>query len=250
MAKAKVKRIFITGSPGAMWSSTDRVLRAGFAPYTDNSDVNKNRNWHGHQGAYWNPGNEPGYDWVLNFDKYSREEIENMLDSAYADEVPDESEIPYIVRTHKSHYWSYFFDHIEKLFPECDILTTRQEPHKSWIWWQVCDGHDIVHDAYDFYKRDWGEVWNEVATQCKNIDAWINKHNLKLQYLNVDFFREHFGEPSTLLIEQNAGRIRHPDGIDSFCGQASMGRNLGNSCYVTIKYGTPRQFNVEKKDEN
>jgi hypothetical protein len=240
MAKAKIKRIFITGAPGSMWSSADRMIRAGFGSAVDNSDITPSRTWQGHLGAYWNPGNEPGYDWILNFDKYTREEIEIKLDSAYLNEVPDNKE--YIIRMHKGHYWSYYFDHLTKLFPECDIITTRQEPHKAWLWWQMCDGHDHVHDTYNFYNRDYEAVWQEVNVQTSKIDQWISENGLKMQHLNLDFFREHYGEPSNLLKRMWDESVRHPDGLNSYSGQSTFGRNLGNTSLVTIRHGTPRIF--------
>jgi len=238
----KIKRIFITGGPGSMWSGADRLIRSGFAGQVDNSDINHSRNWIGHRGVYFNPGNEPGYDWILNFDKYDREEIIRMLDGTQSFRKSTDDNEDGVIRTYKSHNFCYFFDHIEKLFPEADIVAMTQIPYKALYWWTVCGGHDHVHDPYDYYDRDLEKIWNEINTQTSLVDAWIEKHNLKKEYLNLDFFRNHFGEPSEFMLKEYEDRTRSPDGLDHRCGAGSLCKNLSNTAMVVIKYGTPRQF--------
>ena len=236
---AKIKRIFLTGGPGSMWCGADRLIRSGFGANADNSDITDDKEWRGHLGAYWHPGSPPGNDWVNNFAEYSRTEIETMLDSVFEEPHPDSE---FVVRVHKSHYWVYHLDKIEELFPECDIVAKIQEPWKCIAWWQYYTGHDHVHDPYDYYHRDIEEVWNGIVEQTQLLDEWIKKNNLVLDHADVNFFRKHFGEPSKLLIREMQEVLRNPDGVNHWAGRGCMSKNLSNTSYAVIKYGTPRQF--------
>jgi hypothetical protein len=237
---AEIKRIFITGAPGSGWSSADRAVRDAFNPICDNSDINADRDWNGHLGAYWNPGNEPGYDWILNFEDYSREHIIETLDSVYSP-IPEGQEI--IVRTHKSHLFSYHLDKIHNLFPEAAILTVTQEPHKCFVWWMECGGHDTVFDNYYYYKRDYTAIWNEIVNQNNAINEFNQKHNLTPEYLNLDFFRKYFREPSDMLKEKDKEKI-HPDRVDSLIGRGVVGTGLSNTTKVSLLFD-PKIFNWE-----
>jgi len=199
-----------------------------------------------HQGAFWNPGNEPGYDWIFNFLDYSREEIEEKLDSAYLDPIPDASEKEFIVRHHKSHYFSFYIDHIVKLFPECDIVLTHQKPHMSFLWWQMCGGHDTVHDSYHYYKRDYGAIWNEIVNQTRAVEEAVARYSLDLEVFNMDWIEKYYGKPSILAQRRVEEVLAHPDGffggLPPLMGNHSDGRNIANSVRVAIKLGTPRQW--------
>lgn len=240
---AKIKRIFIAGAPGAMWSGADRLIRTGFGARVDNSDITDNRNWKGHLGAFWNPSSDTGNNgkWVLDFAKYDRPEIEKMLDTAFEKPIPEGMD--YIVRTHKAHNWLYHMDQIEELFPESDIITTIQtEPYKCLAWWQYCGGHDHHHDPYDHYERDLEQVWNGIVEQTNLGIAWADKHNLERELPNVSFFKKHYGEPSKLLYRMDEELLMNPDKLDHWGCRTGMARGYTNTNFITIKYGNPRQF--------
>jgi hypothetical protein len=237
---AKIKRIFITGAPGSMWSGVDRWLRFSFDPHIDNSDITPERDWRGHEGAYWNPGNEPGYDWILNFDKYTREEIIQMLDSAYTDQPNDHEE--YIIRTYKSHYWCFYYDQIREMFPEADIISVYAEPHKAWIWWRECGGHDTVFDGYHYYQRDYNAIWNEINNQTNATLRNFEKYGITQELFNFDFIRKYYSEPSIIAKIRVDESFGHPDGIDSLLGVTANGTGLADTTRVGIHLGTPRQF--------
>jgi hypothetical protein len=236
MATAKIKRIFITGSAGSLWSTVDRYLRWGLGLRQDDSDVTRERSWHGHTGAYHNPGNEPGFNWILNFGDYDRAEIERMMDSAYSYPVPEDRE--YIIRVHKSHMFAYHLEHIEKLFPEADIIASVQDPYKSMLWWGLSGGVETVFDNYDFYERDVEAIWKEINDQNEACEKWIDKNNLPREYLNNKWFKKYYGEPSHLLKRYEEDFHRNPDGIDNMYGRNSMHKNISNTAFAAVKQGT------------
>ena len=244
MAKAVVKRVFITGPPGGMWTTLDRWLRIGLHPNVDNSDITPERLWEGHMGAYWHPGNEPSWDWILNFADYSREEIIEKLDSAYSDPIPDASEKEFIIRTHKSHYWAFHYDKLMELFPESDILSTVIEPHVAFMWWQICGGHDTVFNDYKFFDRDYNAIWQEIISQTTATNELVKKYNLPLEHYNLSFLKKYYGEISSHIERKMDEQLKHPSGIDSFLGSSADGSGLINNVRAIIKLGNPRQFKI------
>jgi hypothetical protein len=236
---AEIKRIFLAGAPGSMWSGIDKWIRMFHFPNVDNTDITPQRRWHGHEGVYWNPGNEPGYDWILNFDKYSKEEILQTLDSVY-DPIPEDKD--FIIRTHKSHHFSYHIDKIVELFPDADILLVHQEPHKSYLWWEISGGHDTVYDPYHYYNRDYEAIWKEIVDQTKCIECALEKYNLTLETPNERWFKKHYGEPSELFSYRMAELKAHPDKIDTLVGYSAKGRGLANTSKIAIIKGNPRKF--------
>lgn len=238
MAKAKIKRVFIAGAAGSLWSTVDRYLRWGLATRLDTSDITPERDWSGHVGAYHNPGNEPGFNWILNFGDYDRPEIERMMDSAYTEPVPEDTECEYIIRTHKSHVFSCHLEHIEKLFPEADIIASVQEPHKSMLWWALSGGVETVFDSYDFYDRDVDLIWDEIVRHNTACEQWITKNNLPREYLNTDWFKKYYGEPSYLLKRHEEEYHRNPDGINNVYGRNVLHKNISRTAFAAIKQGT------------
>jgi len=232
----QIKRIFLTGSAGSLWSTVDRYLRWGLGTRQDDSDITKERDWHNHLGAYHNLGNEPGFDWILNFGDYDREEIERMMDSAYSHPVPKDRE--YIVRVHKSHMFAYHLEHIEKLFPEADIIASVQDTYKSILWWGLSGGVETVFDNYDFYERDVEAIWKEITQVNEACEKWIDKNNLQKEYLNRDWFKKYYGEPSHLLKRYEEEFHRNPDGIDNIYGRNVLHKNISNTAFAAVKQGT------------
>jgi hypothetical protein len=235
---AKIKRIFLTGSAGSFWSTVNNHLRWGLGELNDNSDITSNRSWNGHTGAYHNPGNEPGFDWILKFGEYDRAEIERMLDSAFTESVSEDKE--YIVRIHKSHLFSLHLEHIEKLFPEADIIASVQEPHKSLLWWGLAGGVDTVFDNYDYYERDVESIWKTIVEHNEACENWIEKNNLAKEYLNLDWLKKYYGEPSYIFERYSKRFPRNPDGIDNAYGKTTLMKNLSNTAFAAMKQGTMR----------
>jgi len=244
MTTAKVKRVFVCGPPGGMFTTIDRCLRVGLPQHVDNSDITPQRIWGGHIGAYWHPGNEPSWDWILNFGDYDRDHIIETLDSAYADPIPDASDKEFIIRTHKSHFWAYHYDKIIELFPDADIITTIIEPHVAFMWWQVCGGHDTVFNDYKYFRRNYEAIWQEINLQTVETKKFVEKYNLTPAYYDMNFLLEHYGPMSVQLKRMNDDNIRHPGGHNHFLGTAADGKGLGDNVKVVIKHGCPRQFNL------
>jgi len=239
MAKTKIKRIFLTGAPGSRWSRVDRILRACLVPKTDYTDVNEHRDWHGHRGAYWNPGNEPGYDWILNFASYSKEHIIETLDSVFSP-IPEGMDT--IVRIHKSHYFSYHLDKIHELFPDDAIVVVSQTTHMCFLWWQICGGHDTVFDSYHYYQRDYDSILNEIVKQNAAIDNFIEKQKIKKNYLTLELLEENFGKLSDVFLERWNHDILYDNGEYNIMTSKSTnskfiktyGHGLLNDNYVSI----------------
>jgi len=244
MAKARVKRIFISGTAGSLWSGVDRYLRYALLGFVDNSDINEYRNQEGHLGAYWNPGNEPSWDWILNFADYDRDHIIETLDSAYTDPIPDASEKEFIIRTHKSHFWALHYDKIIELFPEADIITTIIEPHVAFMWWELCGGHDTLFNNYKFFRRNYEAIWQEINVQTTATKKFVEKYNITPVYYDMDFLTKNYGTMPIHLKRMAAEGIRHPGGYDHFLGAGADGTGLGDNVKVAFKPGCPRQFNL------
>jgi hypothetical protein len=243
MAKAKVKRIFISGTAGSLWSGVDRYLRYALLGYVDNSDITDYRNHEGHQGAYWNPGNEPSWDWILNFGDYDRDHIIETLDSAYSDPIPDASEKEFIVRTHKSHFWAYHYDKLVELFPNDDILICRTPQHKAWIWWQICGGHDTVFNDYKYYNRDYGAIWEDIGLQLSHTDRFIEKYQLEKEMWDRSFIEKYFTKtPHPLFDRRIEDSIRHPEKMNSLAGGIWTGTHITDKTRLAIKLGNYRPF--------
>jgi hypothetical protein len=235
---ATIKRIFLTGAPGSYWSRIDHFLRRCHTFHNDNTDINENRNWNGHRGAYWNPGNEPGYDWILNFASYSKEHIIETLDSVF-DPIPDN--VDTIVRVHKSHYFSYHLDKIYELFPDDAIVLVRQENYKCFLWWEIGGGHDTKFDSYDYYQRDYGLIWNEIVNQNMAIDRFIETHNLEKKYPTLKMLKENFGELNPEFVEWiTRPNLINLDGVDSLIAlkeeewYKKYGVGLSRDLYLSI----------------
>lgn len=238
--KAKVKRIFICGAPGSMWSTIDRWLRVALHPHIDNSDITPERRHEGHIGAYWNPGNEPSWDWILNFGEYDRDHIIETLDSAYADPIPDASEKDFIIRTYKSHYFTFHYDKLVELFPEADIIVSLAEPHIAFLWWEYCGGHDTVFNDYKFYNRSYKSIWNEIVEQTKCTKNFIKKYHLNLEYYNTDFIRKYYAEPSRLMKRRLEDQMVNSDHVDNLMGISAKGSGIGGNTRAAIYLGTDR----------
>jgi hypothetical protein len=244
MNKAEVKRIFITGPPGGMWTTLDRWIRIALAPNVDNSDITPQRRWEGHMGAYWHPGNEPSWDWILNFGDYDRDHIIETLDSAYTDPIPDASEKEFIIRTHKSHAWACHYDKIVELFPEADILSTVMEPHYAFMWWKICGGHDTVFNDYKYYNRDYRAIWEETCLHTDKTNEFAEKYNLPKEYYNLDFLRKYYGTIHPNAERRDEEQIKNPNEIDNFLGRPCDGSGLNINAKTIIKLGNPRQFKL------
>lgn len=206
---AEVKRIFITGAPGSMWSKVDRYIRRALWQHIDNSDVTPYRNHEGHRGAYWNPGNEPGYDWILNFDKYDRDHIIETLDTGFLRPI-EEDERDVVVRTYKSHHFAYHLDQIKEQFPDAAILMWQQPDHFCYVWWYACGGHDTVFDPYHYYKRSYKDIWNEIVDQNKAIQQFVDKHGLSRDIWTSEWIADHFGKLNPTIYDIATNDLNEP----------------------------------------
>ena len=210
---AKIKRIFLTGAPGSYWSRMDIFLRRCHTHYTDNTDINENRDWQGHRGVYWNPGNEPGYDWILDFGSYTKEHIVETLDSVFS---PIPEGVDTVVRVHKSHHFAYHLDKIRELFPDDSIVLVSQPNHKCLLWWQAAGGHDTVYDSYRYYNRSYTSIWDQIVNQNNAIDTFIKKHNLEKSLVTFKLLEDNFGDlnPEFVNWMSRPGLVNH-DNVDS-----------------------------------
>ena len=205
-----IRRIFVVGAPGSMWSGVGKGLRKALQN-ADNTDITlerimvsgKTTSTPNHIGAYFNPGNE--FDnWILGFGDYTKEEIIEKLDSAFNptmdqrilsfldkefQQVPDGKNL---IKIHLSHYFAYHLDKIRDLFPDACIVIISQEPHKSYVWWEHCGGHDTKYDAYYFYERDFEAIWNEIVGQSSAIEKFLNKNQLPRNIFNLEWVRKNF----------------------------------------------------------
>ena len=84
-----------------------------------------------------------------------------------------------IVRVHKSHYFAYHLDKIRELFPNDSIVLVSQSNYKCFLWWEISGGHNIVYNNYNYYKKDYSLIWEQIVNQNTAIDNFIDKHNLK-----------------------------------------------------------------------
>jgi len=199
MNKQVIKRIFLTGPPGSMWSGCDRRLREAFLDI-DNSDWNEKRQWKRdtgqipHRGAYFNVGNEFG-DWILNFGKYTREEILSVVDSVFLPQ-PDKE---ILIRIHKSHEFAHHLDQIMEQFPEAAIITINNDPHRCLANWELCDGFNHVYDPYPehIFHNDYEMLWEEICYQHYAIKHWNRKHNLPVSQLTKEWIRTNFTDRLT-----------------------------------------------------
>jgi hypothetical protein len=242
---AEVKRIFLTGAPGSMWSRVDMYLRRSYRLYADMSDVTDYRNWNGHIGAYWNPGNEPGYNWILNFGDYDKEHIIETLDSGYLkspEEHADENSIGTVLRIHKSHYFSFHLDKIAELFPESAIVMCQQPNHLCYVWWYACGGHDTVFDSYEYYNRDYDAIWKEIVDQNDAIDRFIDRRGLSRDEFTIPWMQENIGRVGKSMYNVFRGNTpvdENTNGLlnwrsDSFKSQSHFGYNLHSHHRISI----------------
>jgi hypothetical protein len=199
MTEQLVKRIFLTGPPGSMWSGCDRRLREAFIDI-DNTDWTPERQWHRwddtipHRGAYFNVGNEFG-DWVLNFHRYTREQILEVVDSVFVPQ-PDKK---VLIRIHKSHEFSHHLDQIMEQFPEAAIITINNDPHRCLANWGLCDGFGHVYDKYPdhVFNNDYEHIWEEINYQHWAIKHWNRKHGLQTSQLTKEWIRTNFTDRLT-----------------------------------------------------
>jgi hypothetical protein len=210
MAEVKIKRIFLTGPPGSMWSGVDRQLRAAI-PTSDNTDITPARSYQGHRGAYFNLGNEFG-EWILNFDTYTKEHIIETVDSVFV----NQEGVTELVRIHKSHLFAYHLDKIKEMFPDDAIVIVLQEPHKCYVWWEFSGGHKTVYDAYYWYNGDYNAIWDEINKELVASKDFIKRHNLETSQFTLEWIKENF--PTVCPRFEGANRthkliLQHSDGI-------------------------------------
>ena len=220
----EIKRIFLTGPPGSMWSGCDRRLRLAFLDI-DNSDWTEKRQWVRfdgqipHRGAYFNIGNEFG-EWVCNFHKYSREEILEVVDSVF---VP-QPEKKVLVRIHKSHEFAHHLDQIREQFPEAAIVTINNDPHRCLANWGLCEGFNHVYDSYDWYKQDYEHIWEAINYQYWAIRDFNRRHKLAEEMLTKQWIIDNFG--NRLNPEFLDGVEPHWDGIKTLYWPQDRGHGL------------------------
>ena len=241
--KDNIKRIFLTGPPGSMWSSPDRIIRR-LIRHIDQTDINEdtvgmiNIQEPGqplHLSPYINWGGKMG-DWPLHIGDYDRAEIERVIDSYYDPVDPDPSRGT-LLRIHKSHHWSYNLDHIKTLFPEACILVVTQEAWKCAVWWEHCGGHETKVGGYEAFDKDYEAIWREINWVKAAVERWADKENLK------------WFTPTLAELESRWGRTRKStgppevewDGIQTLLVPPDRGRNLSN----TVKWAA---YNPWKPD--
>lgn len=234
-----IKRIFITGGNGTMWSGTDRHLRIHCLPHIDNSDMNTDRIFKGHYGPFWNTTEDPGWEWVEGFNKYSRDEIIEKFDSVY-DPIPESTD--FIIRTYKSHIFLDNLDRIEELFPDADIILTNNIPFKAILWWLENGGNDTVLNNYDIYKRDVELVWAGLLKQHEIMNNWVSKHNLPGGTLSTEWLTDHFGPQSKFASRVINEYPFNKDTPGSYYGHLSFFKNISNTARIYIKHGTERRI--------
>lgn len=215
MAKAPIKRIFLTGGPGSTWGRVDKCLR-GTLDNMDNTDIVPHRlhssgnteKTYNHMGAFFNPGNEFG-DWILNFRNYTKEQIIEKLDSVYNEEehadIVNTLGAPWMgkagdksIRIHKSHYFAYHLDQIQEMFPDDAIVCTWQEDHKCFVWWEHTGGFQLEYDAYHYYEQNYEDIWNQCRWQNAGIERFCWEQKLEEGIFNMEWVRKQFGGVSSI----------------------------------------------------
>lgn len=236
-----IKRIFLTGPPGSMWSGLDTRLREALTDI-DNSDWTEARQWQRkngkipHRGAYFNIGNEFG-EWVCNFHKYSREEILETLDSVYLPQ-PDKK---VLIRIHKSHEFAHNLDQIQEQFPEAAIITVANDPHKCLANWGLCEGHDHVYDGYSWYKRDYEHIWESINYQYWAIRDWNRRKNLPTNNLTKGWISTNI--TTRLEPPYNDGVDKYYDGVNTLYYPQDNGLGLVNTLALSI---VPWEHKIEE----
>lgn len=215
MAKAPIKRIFLTGAPGSGWGRTDKCLR-GTLDNMDNTDIvpwrlhssgNTERTYN-HMGAFYDPGTEFG-EWICKFGDYSKQEIVDMIDHVYNEEenaeVVSDLGAPWMgkqgdksIRIHKSHYFSYHLDKIHKMFPDACIVAAHQLDHKCYVWWEHSGGFQLEYDSYYYYEQNYEAIWDQIRWQNAGIERFAWEHKLEKTVFNMDFVKANFSGVSNI----------------------------------------------------
>jgi hypothetical protein len=231
--KQIIKRIFLTGMPGSMWSGCDRRLRDALMDI-DNSDWTDRRQWvrgdggqTPHRGAYFNIGNEFG-EWVCNFHKYSREEILQTVDSVYSPQ-PNKK---VLIRIHKSHEFAHHLDQIHEQFPEAAIITVMNDPHKCLANWGLCDGHDHEYDRYDWYKRNYEHIWETINYQYWAVRDWIRRKQLPTNNLTKGWISNNI--TTRLKPPYDDGVDKYWDGVNTLYYPQDYGHGLVDTIRLSI----------------
>ena len=235
MSKANIKRIFLTGPPGSMWSSPDRILRS-LIRHIDQTDIKPetvgmiNQIDPGqpvHLSPYINWGGKMG-DWPLHIGEYDRNVIEQVIDSYY-DPVEPDPERGTLIRIHKSHHWAYNLDHIKQLFPDDCIIVVNQEAWKCAVWWEHCGGHDTKIGGYEAFNRDYEAVWKEINWTKNHIERWVDKEQLAWATMDLNWVQTHFGPT-----KRTGTQEVEWDGKKTLLIPADRGLNLANTVQMAV----------------
>ena len=230
MSKDNIKRIFLCGPPGSMWSSPDRILRS-LIRHIDQTDINPDTvgmlsrvdpGQPVHLSPYINWGGKMK-DWPLHIADYDRAEIERVIDSYY-DPIEPDPERGTLIRIHKSHHWAYNLDHIKQLFPEAAIMVVNQEAWKCAVWWEHCGGHKTKVGGYEAFEKDYQAIWNEINWIKNHIERWADKEKLEWSTPTLEYVQRCFGKT-----RQSGTPERTHDGIKTLLVPSDQGLNLSNT---------------------
>lgn len=150
--------VFVIGAPGSRWTqiwqqalvfnkksnNTDwtRERSSSFKALNHNNEETRLAT---HYGAFWGPGNFHG----KRFDH---------LDKLTKEEIVDEFMQPYThwdgVKIIKSHWFAYFFERLEFLFPKATFISAYQSDFECFGWWSRCGGWAINYGGYSWYEND------------------------------------------------------------------------------------------------
>jgi len=168
------KYIFFTGPPGSRWSGISQEYRK--LTYIDNSDITDSRQYthnlySGHIGAYFGPEMEHG-DWLK--EGFYPDLLEKEICSIWSGNG---------TKILMSHHWCYYFDDIQKYYPNETIVTVTRNNDSCYNWWHEAGGWNITYPSYTWYKDD-VKMKEEINTQNKCIEEYIDKNNLQKIYYN------------------------------------------------------------------
>tara|TARA_B100000424_G_scaffold79754_1_gene59724 strand:+ start:1256 stop:1843 length:588 start_codon:yes stop_codon:yes gene_type:complete len=177
------KYIFLTGPPGSRWSGISQELRK--LSWIDNSDITDARQYShnlysGHIGAYFGPEMEHG-DWLKEGFYFNL--LEKEISSIWSGQG---------TKILMSHNWCYYFDEIQKYYPNETIITVTRDNLSCYNWWHEAGGWNITYPSYTWYKNN------------VNMKKEIKKQNHCIKNLNkFEMTYEKFFKLYSLQIKNN-----------------------------------------------
>jgi hypothetical protein len=184
---SKTRRVWVTGPSGSRWSGVSQHFQDH--PMADNGDITPDRlmniriqvlNRPFHKGAYFDPGNEGGEDW-MDLENKTDGEITGEIDRLWGYPQPADQ-----FRVIKSHFATLSIHDIKRRWPDDMVIMVKRERDLCLDWWAVGGGLKCPHPRYGwFYDEEHVEYWIDIIREAH--ETLVKQFGSRWERFDADF---------------------------------------------------------------